>query len=200
MEETDMKNMKRFTMMAAAMALAVASMTSCANSGSSSSSNIDTTKPVETTTGEVKSLDPEKRAEGDKALDEYLNGSAIRNSKMNVNASSNQSIGGYKGGKGMTEGAVSDSANSILPGGCYMPPSGTPRVTGERVLEENGFIKVSDNAISTFGADVDTASFSLLRDAARYENYIDANQIRTEEIINYFKYDYDEPTGDDILV
>ena len=195
MEETDMKNMKRFTMMAAAMALAVASMTSCANGGGSSSSNIDTTEPVETTTWEVKSLDPEKIAEGDKALDEYFNSRSIGKGKLNVNTIA----GSYDGAAMIQEEAVADSANSILPGGCYVPPSGTPRVTGERILEENGLIKVSDNAISTFGADVDTASFSLLRDAARYGNYIDANQIRTEEIINYFKYNYDEPTGDDIF-
>jgi Ca-activated chloride channel family protein len=203
MEETNMKSMKRFTIMAAAMALAVASMTSCANGGSSSSSNIDTTEPVETTTessvepttGEVKSLDPEKLAEGDKALDEYFNNRSIGKGKLNVNTIA----GSYDGAAMIQEEAVADSANSILPGGCYVPSSGTPRVTGERILEENGFIKVSDNAISTFGADVDTASFSLLRDAARYGNYIDANQIRTEEIINYFKYDYNEPTGDDIF-
>ncbi len=203
MEETNMKSMKRFTIMAAAIALAVASMTSCANSGSSSSSNIDTTEPVETTTesgvepttGDVKSLDPEKLAEGDKALDEYFSSRSIGKGKLNVNTIA----GSYDGAAMIQEEAVADSGNSILPGGCYVQSSGTPRVTGERILEENGFIKVSDNAISTFGADVDTASFSLLRDAARYGNYIDANQIRTEEIINYFKYDYDEPTGDDIF-
>jgi len=61
---------------------------------------------------------------------------------------------------------------------------------------ENRFLKVDDNPLSTFSIDVDAASYSNVR------RYIQANQlppagaVRIEEMINYFKYDYDGPEND----
>ncbi len=61
---------------------------------------------------------------------------------------------------------------------------------------ENEFIKVSENALSTFSADVDTASYSNLRrmiNAGYTLSNIPKNAVRTEEMLNYFKYDYNLP-------
>jgi Ca-activated chloride channel family protein len=76
-------------------------------------------------------------------------------------------------------------------------PVGNSRV-GQFI--ENPFIKTSDNPISTFSIDVDTASYVIFRrDIARMslKTFQDSgNLIRTEEAINYFKYNYTKPTGD----
>lgn len=64
--------------------------------------------------------------------------------------------------------------------------------------EETGFAKVSQSPLSTFSADVDTASYSNLRrmieDGYRLED-IPEGAVRIEEILNYFDYDYNLPEG-----
>ncbi|MCR5720117.1 MAG: VWA domain-containing protein [Lachnospiraceae bacterium] len=62
--------------------------------------------------------------------------------------------------------------------------------------DENGFKKVSDSPLSTFSADVDTASYSNMRRLVNegFGLYDFAGvSLRAEEIINYFKYDYSAP-------
>lgn len=67
-------------------------------------------------------------------------------------------------------------------------------------IKENGFSKVSMSPLSTFAADVDTASYSNVR---RFINYgysvsdIPTGSCRTEEMLNYFTYNYDGPKGDE---
>ena len=63
-------------------------------------------------------------------------------------------------------------------------------------IDENGFRKVSVSPLSTFSADVDTASYSNLRrmlnDGYSIEE-IPQGAVRAEEMINYFTYDYNGP-------
>lgn len=65
-------------------------------------------------------------------------------------------------------------------------------------LEEIGFKSVRRNPKSTFAADVDTASYSNLR-RMLYEGYtldeLPEGSVRIEELLNYFSYDYKNPTG-----
>lgn len=65
-------------------------------------------------------------------------------------------------------------------------------------LEEPNFKSVKNSPISTFSADVDTASYTNLRRMIE-DNYsiedIPAGAVRIEELLNYFKYDYNLPTG-----
>jgi len=79
----------------------------------------------------------------------------------------------------------------IIPG---TDKSGTGKFT------ENPFVRTIDNNISTFSIDVDTASYVMFRrDIARMslqDFQRMGNFIRTEEAINYFKYNYAKPTGD----
>lgn len=59
---------------------------------------------------------------------------------------------------------------------------------------ENDFIAVSKEPLSTFSADVDTASYSNLRRMIN-DGYIDEDAVRVEEMLNYFSYNYAGPTG-----
>ena len=62
-------------------------------------------------------------------------------------------------------------------------------------IQESGFKTVSANPFSTFGADVDTATYSNLRRSIfQDDGYgISDSAIRLEEMINYFHYDYAAP-------
>lgn len=64
--------------------------------------------------------------------------------------------------------------------------------------EEQGFFSVMDQPLSTFAADVDTASYSNMRRLIR-EGYdlesLPEGAVRIEEMLNYFTYDYEEPVG-----
>jgi len=64
---------------------------------------------------------------------------------------------------------------------------------------ENIFLSTNDNTISTFSVDADGASYANMR---RFQ-YIGQNppkeSVRIEEYINYFTYDYDNPTNGDMI-
>ena len=64
-------------------------------------------------------------------------------------------------------------------------------------IVENDFLKTLDNPLSTFSIDVDTASYSNVRRFIQQQNQRPpADAVRIEELINYFRYDYPEPTGE----
>ena len=64
-------------------------------------------------------------------------------------------------------------------------------------IQENGFKSVADTPLSTFSIDVDAASYSNMRRFINRGELPPADAIRTEELVNYFSYDYPKPTGDD---
>ncbi|MBR1815883.1 MAG: VWA domain-containing protein [Lachnospiraceae bacterium] len=64
-------------------------------------------------------------------------------------------------------------------------------------LAENPWMSVKLSPLSTFAADVDTASYSQIRTNITNGYGIDTGMVRIEEMINYFHYDYETPTGDD---
>ena len=66
-------------------------------------------------------------------------------------------------------------------------------------VEETGFRTVKQYPFSTFGMDVDTASYALLRRNILDDTmeWMPEDGIRIEEMINYFNYDYEMPQGDD---
>ncbi|GAA4391174.1 VWA domain-containing protein [Hymenobacter koreensis] len=62
-------------------------------------------------------------------------------------------------------------------------------------LPENGFQQVSKEPLSTFSIDVDPASYSNVRRYLQQEAQLPpADAVRTEELINYFTYNYPQPT------
>lgn len=60
-------------------------------------------------------------------------------------------------------------------------------------LAENSWMSVANSPLSTFGADVDTASYTQIRSNIMNGYEVVPSQVRIEEMINYFHYDFDEP-------
>ncbi len=68
---------------------------------------------------------------------------------------------------------------------------------GYDYITENAFQKVTDNPLSTFSIDVDAASYSNMRRFLNEGQLPPAGAIRIEEMVNYFKYEYPQPKGND---
>ncbi len=65
---------------------------------------------------------------------------------------------------------------------------------GYNETRESGFVSTTTQPFSTFGADVDTATYSNIRRMIFEDKPIrDPSFIRAEEMINYFNYDYGTP-------
>jgi len=61
---------------------------------------------------------------------------------------------------------------------------------------ENPFLDVTDNPLSTFSIDVDTASYAKTRRFIEQESCLPPpDAVRIEEFVNYFSYDYAPPEG-----
>jgi len=61
-------------------------------------------------------------------------------------------------------------------------------------FDENPFVPVADDPLSTFSIDVDTASYSNLRRMLNAgQKQIPKGAIRIEEMVNYFRYQYKQP-------
>lgn len=91
-------------------------------------------------------------------------------------------------------------AKRAVPGsmmGRVAPQPSQPNFNTERYssIKENGFKRVADEALSTFSIDVDTASYSNVRRFLANGQLPPVDAVRIEEMINYFKYNYPEPTG-----
>ncbi|MEM7727364.1 MAG: VWA domain-containing protein [Cyanobacteria bacterium P01_A01_bin.45] len=63
-----------------------------------------------------------------------------------------------------------------------------------KYIQENPFVRVISNPLSTFSIDVDTASYSNIRRFINNGQKPPKDAVRLEEMINYFKYDYPQPT------
>jgi len=67
-----------------------------------------------------------------------------------------------------------------------------------RQLVENPFTRVEGmNAVSTFGVDVDTASYSIVRNFLNHNTLPHPDAVRLEEMVNYFPYRDAPPEGND---
>ncbi|MBI2840392.1 MAG: VWA domain-containing protein [Acidobacteria bacterium] len=64
-------------------------------------------------------------------------------------------------------------------------------------LDENPFLTVASNPLSTFSIDVDSASYSNVRRFLNEGRLPPKDAVRIEEMVNYFEYDYPQPEGDD---
>jgi Ca-activated chloride channel family protein len=63
-------------------------------------------------------------------------------------------------------------------------------------IQDNPFHPVTTAPLSTFGMDVDTGSYSLIRRMLRENSLPPGDAVRLEELLNYFSYDYPQPKGD----
>ncbi|MFT7603997.1 MAG: Ca-activated chloride channel family protein, partial [Saprospiraceae bacterium] len=62
-------------------------------------------------------------------------------------------------------------------------------------IDENDFIKSEENNFSTFSIDVDYASYSNIRRFINQRQTPPRAAVRIEEMVNYFNYDYPQPTN-----
>jgi len=63
-------------------------------------------------------------------------------------------------------------------------------------IAENKFLETIANPLSTFSIDVDAASYANVRRYLDNGQQPPADAVRTEELINYFNYDYPKPSGE----
>ena len=87
----------------------------------------------------------------------------------------------------------------------YSPPAPEPwRAQGQPgnreqydVIDENPFVAVVADPLSTFSIDVDRASYSNVRRFIMRQGQLPPRDaVRIEELVNYFPYGYAEPDGD----
>jgi len=64
-------------------------------------------------------------------------------------------------------------------------------------IVDNAFASVADRPLSTFSIDVDTASYSNMRRFLQSGQLPPPGAVRIEEMLNYFRYDYAPPSGDE---
>jgi len=84
------------------------------------------------------------------------------------------------------------SKNAYLSDGMivHQPPLNTESYTP---VTESGFITTSNDPLSTFSIDVDTASYANIRRFINENRLPPVGAVRIEEMINYFSYDYPQP-------
>lgn len=92
----------------------------------------------------------------------------------------------------MPEYEYSDSAEEYID---YIEEPAEPPVNSEEYSEftENAFLSVKEAPLSTFSADVDTASYTNIRRLLNDGMYVPEDSVRIEEILNYFSYEYPDP-------
>ena len=74
-------------------------------------------------------------------------------------------------------------------------PAGTERYAE---IQENEYRDPTSEPLSTFGLDVDTSSYTTMRRyLTEWKRQPPKDSVRLEEFVNYFKYRYPQPNGDD---
>ena len=106
---------------------------------------------------------------------------------------------GYIDEDAPVEEAIADEEESSAEDNCIAPEVPYYYNTEEYAeIVESGFKYTRENPLSTFSADVDTASYTNIRRMINsgYSAYdIPSDAVRIEEIMNYFDYDYPDAKG-----
>jgi Ca-activated chloride channel family protein len=87
------------------------------------------------------------------------------------------------------------------------PPPPPPSYRADRVynpapnteaydrIVDNPFVRATQESLATFSIDVDTASYANVRRFLNQNQLPPRDAVRIEELINYFSYDYAQPSG-----
>jgi len=124
-----------------------------------------------------------------------------------ANYQKQESLDFQAGGEATRELAPSPGASGAGPaqtpppaaGGTDIPNAEPYDLTFFENYGVNPFISTEDEKTSTFGMDVDTASYVIARRFLTDGNMPDPASIRTEEFINYFDQDYEDMRGDGVF-
>lgn len=116
---------------------------------------------------------------------------------------SDYAMNNEKGAQHYTEAAIAaeDYANAESADDEAMPPEMNSVDDSDiqqndeeyNYIKENGYTAVSSAPLSTFSADVDTASYTNVRRMIDDGMDVPPDAVRIEEFINYFDYDYTDP-------
>lgn len=116
---------------------------------------------------------------------------------------SDYAVNNEKGAQYYTEAAIAaeDYANAESADDEAMPPEMNSADDSDiqqndeeyNYIKENGYTAVSSAPLSTFSADVDTASYTNVRRMIDDGMDVPPDAVRIEEFINYFDYDYTDP-------
>ncbi|WP_299824718.1 von Willebrand factor type A domain-containing protein [uncultured Pontibacter sp.] len=85
------------------------------------------------------------------------------------------------------------SSQSYIVNGANMPQHNTENYN---YIKESTFLDTKRTPLSTFSIDVDNASYSNVRRFLSQGQKPPVDAVRIEEMINYFSYDYPQPTAD----
>ncbi len=100
-----------------------------------------------------------------------------------------------KAGRAMAPYAKGRIIAAAPESGMPLPPRAAPQGRDRfRHFSDNPVKLVSEEPVSTFSIDVDTASYAFVRRALTDGVLPPKDAVRTEEIVNYFEYDYPAPT------
>ncbi len=101
-----------------------------------------------------------------------------------------------RGYRSETKYAAKTAASEPMP----IPAAGTeaPQFNTETYdrIQDNAFLSVNQNPLSTFSIDVDTASYANVRRFLTQGVLPPPDAVRIEELVNYFSYDYAPPAGE----
>ncbi len=107
-------------------------------------------------------------------------------------------VGQGSTGKGFGLGAASPKRARMVgaPPPAVLRPEAEMNTESYAHVPESSFLSVASQPLSTFSIDVDTASYSNSRRFLSQGSLPPKDAIRLEEWVNYFSYDYPQPTGD----
>ncbi len=80
--------------------------------------------------------------------------------------------------------------------GALLSPAVRASAKASEAIPDNAFLTVREHPLSTFGIDVETASYALVRDFLNEGQLPPKSAVRIEELVNHFTYDYPQPKGD----
>ena len=104
----------------------------------------------------------------------------------------------------MDEAYDGGDVNDMLSGIKGESASGTSLTADQSRYFENPFVSAAEQPVSTFSADVDTASYGLFRKLVNSGCTLEdlqsqSRSFRTEEMVNYFSYDYPAPAEGEVF-
>jgi Ca-activated chloride channel family protein len=103
--------------------------------------------------------------------------------------------------EGVEGGVVGNVVGGVVggvPGGVLGAVMDAPFAEPEQqaALAEHAFVRTADETTTTFAIDVDRASYANIRRYLSQGMLPPPDAVRIEEMINYFDYDYPQPSGD----
>jgi Ca-activated chloride channel family protein len=140
----------------------------------------------------------EKTVEATRQLNIALTADQKQLSEVVVTSALQGRVAGISiGGSRPAKGKRADKAAQSSPPYYYEPRPVPSQGESYATIKENGFHNAQKEPLSTFSIDVDAASYANVRRFLQQGQLPPPDAVRVEEMINYFQYDFSQPTGTD---